>query len=165
MIARLAARQPAALAALIRHAGAREAARQRLVDGLGEPAREQVLELLEPVHGRQIVTHVRALRAARARQALPARAERSYTRDLWQLVFASVLAERGSVFNTRSFIRQLLTGMAARHGISYRTLLLDLVAQARPAGFAPGGAPLAGRGRTARHHRLHRARPGRGPAC
>ena len=139
-VAELLERRPEQLCALIRKAGVHEAARRRLLDAAPEPVLVRLVRLLEPADGEQIAEHVGQLRRLQAQHRVVPQEGAAYARSLWLFVLTYLLVERGSWFNTRSFVRSLLQQMAAQYRVSYRVLLLDLIALALPP-EQPGSLP------------------------
>lgn len=153
---------PDALVAMLRRAASRPAALRRLAGQLPAPARARLVHLLEPVHGAWIVGTVDAIGKAQSERQVVQDDGRRFGQRLWEFVFNALLVERGSVFNTRSFVRSLVAQLAAHYNMAYRRLLHALV------GMAAGlRAPAAGaHGLPAILHWLHKeqARSGAAPS-
>jgi hypothetical protein len=130
---------PDALVAMLRRAASRPAALRRLAGQLPAPARARLVHLLEPVHGAWIVGTVDAIGKVQSERQVVQDDGRRFGQRLWEFVFNALLVERGSVFNTRSFVRSLVVQLAAHYNMAYRRLLHALV------GMAAGlRAPAAG---------------------
>ncbi|QRX82514.1 contractile injection system tape measure protein [Glaciimonas sp. PAMC28666] len=130
IIVALMRRQPQHLCAMVRRLGARSTVRTRLLDALTEPALQQLVCLLEPVGGVQINDYVADIRQRHVSQAVIQQDSRRYARSLWEIVLNYLLVERGSYFNTRSFIKNLIQKLAARHGLRFQVLLKELISAA-----------------------------------
>ncbi|MES2350667.1 MAG: contractile injection system tape measure protein, partial [Pseudomonadota bacterium] len=131
---------PDELAALLRASGGSAVVRMRLAQQLPEAQLERLAALLEPRHGEWIAASVRSIRQVQARERLVPEDAAVFGRRLWEFVLRVLLVDRGSCFNTRSFVKGLLEQMAARHGIAYRALLHALLrmAPAPPASRSHG---------------------------
>lgn len=131
---------PDELIQLLRQLGANDSARARLLGVLDGPATEALVCLLEPADGARIVAHAAAVRRLQASKHVVSAAATPFAAAVWEFVLHYLLAEHGSFFNTRSFVKDLLHKLATRYGVRYDTLLLDLLAAARPAGVVVGAA-------------------------
>lgn len=127
-----------ALAQLLRDLGRSEPVRRRIVWQLGEARVRAIVQLLEPVHGEVVCQHAEQLFEVQARRQLLTTGERGFRDQVWQDILAWLLVDRGSLFNTTSFVRDLLWRTAQRHGLAAPVLLeqLYLAVQAlRPLGI------------------------------
>jgi hypothetical protein len=131
---------PADLVALLRASGGSAAVCMRLAQQLPEAQLERLAALLEPRHGEWIATSLRSIRQLQARERLVPDDAVVFGRRLWEFALRVLLVDRGSYFNTRSFVKSLLEQMAARHGMAYRALLHALLrmAPALPASRSHG---------------------------
>ncbi|UGQ48180.1 contractile injection system tape measure protein [Massilia endophytica] len=118
---------PDALLPILRRAGTRPAALRRLASQLPESGRERLVHLLEPVHGGWIVATVRGIGQVQAERHVVQDDYQRFGRRLWEFVFSALLVERGSVFNTRAFVRSLVVQLAAHYNMAYRQLLHALI--------------------------------------
>ena len=112
---------------LLRTLGPRAAVRQRLAGQLDEPVLVSLVQLLEPVHAGAMVSHMRGMLRMHANQPLVPQDAAGFGRVLWRLVLDYLLAERGSLFNRRSYVHSLLLGMAARYRMRYSELLATVL--------------------------------------
>ena len=131
------------LLALLRRLGAQHAVRRRLACQLGELQRHALVQALEPVHGAWIGRTVQGIVDVQQQRHVVDDGLQRFGQRLWEFVFAALLQERGSWFNTRSFVRSLLVQLAAHYNHSYQVLLATLI-----------GAGLAPHMRLARKHGL-----------
>ena len=118
---------PDQLLVLLRRMGGQQSVRQRLANQLAEPMLARLVALIEPQHAPWIVGTVATVRQVQARQLLVQEDTARFTRRLWEFVLLALLVERGSYFNTRSFIKTLLQRMAAASGIGYQHWLQALI--------------------------------------
>ncbi|HZX26328.1 MAG TPA: contractile injection system tape measure protein [Telluria sp.] len=134
---------PERLAAFLRQNASNVTVRRRLAWQAAELQMHAIVRVLEPRHGEWIVATVGNVRAAQA-QGLPVREDRPrFARRLWEFVLQALLVERGSHFNTLSFVDSLIAQMSASTGVAYGALLGALTAHtetalrgARPARLA-----------------------------
>ncbi len=127
---RLAAEAPDDLAALLRRLGRRAAVRRRLARQLEEPTRRRLVRVLEPQEAPFILQYTADLQTAHRSEPLVREEARGFGEAVWEFVLTYLLAERGSVFNTRMFVRSVLVQMAARFNVAYADLLAFMAAQA-----------------------------------
>jgi hypothetical protein len=127
-LAQLLQGDPDGLCSLLRRRCTGEFSLQRLLAALDVGQAEALLHLLEPADGARIAAHSAALRLAHARQPLVAQAAAPFARTIGQLALRYLLASRGSRFNNRSFIKDVVRKLAARHGLRYDSLLFGLLA-------------------------------------
>jgi hypothetical protein len=120
------AADPAMLADLIRRHGGDRTALERLVGGLDETTLMAVLTLLEPVYAAPILAYMLELRQIQSVSPFLALGEAEFARMLWVLSFAYLAHDAGSQFNRRSYVRSLLTQLAARESVSFDALLAAL---------------------------------------
>ena len=123
LVAELLQQQPDAMRLLLRTLGPRAAVRLRLAGQLDEQVLVSLVQLLEPVHAGAMVSHMRGMRRMHASQPLVPQDAAGFGRVLWRLVLDYLLAERGSLFNRRSYVHSLLLGIAARYRMRYSDLL------------------------------------------
>jgi len=119
---------PDRLRALIVASGRREAARRRIAQHFPQESFGRIVVLLEPADGPQIRQYLSQLRKSHTRQPVLPVDSRRFGVVLTELTLASLLLDRGSNFNRRSFVRNLLQRMAAGHHVRYSVLLANLVA-------------------------------------
>lgn len=120
------------LLALLRRLGAQlpvrqRLARQRLARRLPPAQRLALVHALEPVHGPWIGRTVQAIVEVQTRRQVVHDDLARFGQRLWEFVFAALLQERGSWFNTRSFVRSLLVQMSAHYNLRYQVLLQGLL--------------------------------------
>ncbi len=95
-----------------------------------DAALESIVETVEPAQAEAVIAIVHATvraRPAAAGRSSDATAWRNLT---WQIVFDYLLADRGSVFNTRSFLAHNLRELAVRHQVDIGLVWESLVAVA-----------------------------------
>ena len=112
---------PDRLRALIIGSGRREAARHRIAQQFPQETIGRIVVLLEPADGPQIRQYLSQLRKSHTRQPVLPLDSRRFGVVLTELALASLLLDRGSNFNRRSFVRNLLQRMAAGHHLRYST--------------------------------------------
>jgi hypothetical protein len=129
LLAGLIGEAPAELLELIENLGQREPARKRLAHGISEPVLTRLVGLLEPDQQGLIVAYVHDVTTVHQRRPMVREDHRTFRGHLWEFVLAFLLLDRGSRFNARSFVKTTLRRMAARYRLSYRALLLGLIAR------------------------------------
>lgn len=118
------AEAPDDLAALVRSLGGKSPrVLERLARQLGDAALGELIRLLEPEHATLILAYVEDLRTVHRVERLVRRSDPELARALWILVQVYLVAEPGSRFNRRSFLRSLLERLAVREGVAYRQVL------------------------------------------
>lgn len=120
---------PDQLRALIVHSGRHEAVRRRIAQHFGEALIGRIVLLLEPTDGPQIQEHLSQLRKTHAHRPVVPVDGRRFGEMLTELTLTTLLLDRGSYFNQRSFVRHLLQQMAASRQLDYSTLLQSLATQ------------------------------------
>lgn len=113
-------------------AGREERVRVRLVRWLDDPRLARLTRALVPSEGDFLVHYAEALQQRHREEAVVS--ERAETlRDVtWELILAHVLANRGSRFNAKAFLRGQIQGLAARFNLSFSDLLEKLVRPLNP---------------------------------
>jgi hypothetical protein len=122
----LARRDPAALARLVRQAGASPHVPERIVFQLTPGALRRLVSVLEPEHAALILAYIADLGEIHREQPIGPRDEVRFERLLWMLVLSYLIREAGSQFNRRSFVGSLIRGFAEHHGREYSEILLML---------------------------------------
>lgn len=123
VLALLIERAPSALVQLLARLGVRQPVRKRLANHFAQAQLGQVVRLLEPAHGMLVLSCVDEIDRVHAARPVVAQDGRSLRRAVWEFIFAYLLLERGSHFNTRAFAASLLRQIAGRYRIGYASLL------------------------------------------
>lgn len=121
---------PHQLLALLEKLSANAQVPKRLAQHLDWATHMQLLEVFTPQSAGPIGELLKEITAIQAKQAIVPAAPEAFADELWELVWSYQLSQRGSLFNKRSFLKSLLLGFAARHGLTYLSLLEGLVAKA-----------------------------------
>ncbi|MBI3704672.1 MAG: hypothetical protein HY244_12710, partial [Rhizobiales bacterium] len=138
MVLGIAARQPAELGALLYRIGRNRAVLERLVAQLDEATLERLVEVLEPQHAALIVGTIAESKLAHKAQPVVDMSEEAFADQVWLMTLNYLVAEPGTQFNRREFVKSLLHGMAEKAGARYGDILATLrralqhVAQRRP---------------------------------
>ena len=120
---------PRDLERMIRRLGQKAPVRRRLAFQFVEPSIHRVVRLLEQTHADLILTYARDVQRVHEDKPVVPEPARTFRRVRWELILTYLLVERGSYFNTRSFIKSFLQQMARRYRIAYLDLLTGLTAR------------------------------------
>jgi hypothetical protein len=135
--AALAREEPGRMRALLRKAGRKAAVPGRLAEHLSEGSQEGLVAAVEPGHARTLISYSRELSRTQARRPpAPAGAE-AFRRIKWRVLWTHLLAERGSTFNTKAFLKSTLADLANHHNLTYGQLLDELSWSLSSEGAAP----------------------------
>ncbi|MDE1150354.1 MAG: contractile injection system tape measure protein [Azospirillaceae bacterium] len=126
LLRRVAAEQPAALAALLLRRGRERRVLERLVLQAGEDGLRDVLRLMTPDAAATILAYLADLAVLHREEPVAALAESALRRLLWLLTLDYLVREAGSQFNRRSYLADLLAGVVEREGIPL-SRLMDLL--------------------------------------
>ncbi|MEO1049705.1 MAG: contractile injection system tape measure protein [Bacteroidota bacterium] len=113
----------AALIELVRKIGKQEQVRKRLVLQFKEPALKQLVAKLEPQEQSFILDYVKEIKHVQQEKKLVKTTSLGFQNSIWEFVLAFLLVDRGSVFNTKSFIKYNVLKMAEAYKIDYSQLL------------------------------------------
>lgn len=116
---------------LLRLLLAEERVRSTMMDTMPEPLLCDIAQLVEP----SCAPLMQALTTEPNifQEALPRENPSAVRRSLWEFTFAYAVVDRGSAFNTRSYVTSVIGQLAAHHNLRYQDLvasLCDLVQQA-----------------------------------
>lgn len=112
---------------LIRETGKKDAVRRRLAWHLEEPAVISVIRSLEPANASLILNYVNDFDQLKQQEELIRTETEEFKRAKYFFVLSYLILERGSIFNTREFVRSLLKQMAGHYNLNYRALLLTFM--------------------------------------
>lgn len=115
------------VSALVRRIGQHKTVRQRIAWQLGTQFFEVLVSKLEPSHAEYIVSFAREIIVSKA---FPAAKCRNIHLDIREWILQHLIVERGSLFNTVSFVRSTLQQMAANLNLSFDEVLEELWAAA-----------------------------------
>lgn len=119
---RLLAMEPAWLRALVQHWGREESVRQRMAHRFGHALLLEITGLVVPTE-REFIASVVANPAWLARAMDPPLPALQLQPRLWEFTLAYLFAQRGSEFNRRTYLAELLQRSATQHGMDYAHLL------------------------------------------
>jgi len=114
---------PCAIIDIIRYLGRSERVRQRLVWQLGEARIRRIIRLLEPWQGDFICIFADDLFTLQEERQLPASGAAAFRECVWLTILKHLLVDRGTLFNTTSFVRANLWQVAQHYQIDYQRLL------------------------------------------
>ncbi|MEL6865089.1 MAG: contractile injection system tape measure protein, partial [Bacteroidota bacterium] len=100
--------------------------RRRIVHNFKDPDLKQVVKLLEPVYSRTIINYSDGLANQHEKAPIVKLDHRDFRKLRWELILKYLYEERGSEFNQKSFLKQILVDLATRFNITYRELVLKL---------------------------------------
>ena len=128
---------------LLFHFGQRESIRGSIVRRLEERQVYRLLPFLAGSEAPQIIGFSRQLQETQKRQNQLFRGgERHFYCLHWQLILQLLLTDRGSVFNTKSFVKQVLHSLSASYQIEYGELLYMVLESSRLLGSGQGTARI-----------------------
>ena len=138
----LLAQAPAELCAGLRRIGRQRVVRRRLVQWLDDPGIARLVQALAPAEAPFILAYAADLdRRQRQEPFVPAPAA-EFRQAKWEIILGHLLADAGSRFNAKAFLRQTLQNLAGRFRIAYAELLGELVRTAEAMAFTWGESSL-----------------------
>lgn len=117
---------PAEVVSVLRSTGRKAWVRRRLALRFTEPQLEQVVRLLEPQHAQFIIDYSTDLQQLHEKTPAVKAPAQEFREAKWEFIFTYLLNERGTVFNTRSFVKSTIAQLAAKYNIAYGDLLAFL---------------------------------------
>ncbi len=133
----LLASAPDELIRLIRRIGRKTQVRKRLARQFSEPALIRLVEKLEPANARTILEYAEKLQQKQEKERVTNAENKDFKKAIWEFILHYLLHEKGSYFNTRAFLKSLITRLAAHYNLSYLTLLHHLTLSAEEIGISP----------------------------
>lgn len=125
LLARLAAKDRARTADILREEGRAAQVRDYVLQRLSTPQLAQLVAVLEPRDHRFIMTHITRTQALLRQRHHPRRL-------IWEVLLAWLLVNSGSHFSRRQFVQETLMAISTRTGIDYALLLMLLIQAAVP---------------------------------
>ncbi len=119
----LIATYPAETTKVIRRLGSQAMYRQRLVQRWTLRQIRNTLQLVEPQEAGFIWHYAQDLQTIQQQKNAIKSNNKDFYQAKWELIFAYLLADRGSAFNRKSFIKTTLQGLARRFNTNYEILL------------------------------------------
>lgn len=83
----------------------------------------QTIRRLEPWHAGFICHYADRVIACQQQQRIVLRRDSGFSGQLWYWILTHLLVERGSLFNTRQFVRATLWQMAQHYQLDFRQLV------------------------------------------
>jgi Contractile injection system tape measure protein len=123
LVAELPDTQREALAALLRKTGAHNGVAERYLFVTREPVRRKTVAALEPADAGGILNLMDAVTSLQQRKQLVPDPVNEFKQQQWLFLFRFLLTERGSVFNTKMYVRSMLRQMAAHLNTQYSALI------------------------------------------
>jgi hypothetical protein len=114
--------------AVLKRAGKRSWVRKRLAHRFSDGSLGRLVHLLEPRHAQFIIDYAFGLQELHEEKPAAEAGAQEFRAAKWEFVFTYLLVERGSVFNTRAFVKSTVAQLAARFNISYGELIAFLAA-------------------------------------
>lgn len=114
---------PAALKRFLQLYGHYTSLQRRLVYQLNDPALEEGVRLMRSTDSSFICSYVYYLREKYNALDRPEITITDYRHAVWTVVYTWMLTDRSSSFDKKSFLKQILSGLAAHLNTSYVTLL------------------------------------------
>lgn len=120
-------REPIAFRDALFRVGQLERVRKRMAFRFSDKELKAIVRLIEPVEYPFIEGFADDLQNQHEKAPIVKASYADFRKSKWELILAHLLEKRGSVFNQMSFVQQVLSGLAARHGLEYRFLLGQMV--------------------------------------
>lgn len=114
---------PEETAALIRSTVKFPGALERFVKRNKEKTLEQAVSIIEPENAPLIIGYANTLNSLQEKEQLVPVPMNEFKTDKWLFILRYLLVDRGSHFNTRSFVKSTLQQMAAHYNTSYSKLV------------------------------------------
>ena len=112
---------------IVREEGKESAVRKRMVWQWGSNKVKQLVVMLEPFYHPYILKFSKNLCDVQAKNNLPEGDSKSFERLSWYWILTHLLVERGSLFNTKAFVKSTLMQLSREYKIEYRDLLHQMV--------------------------------------
>jgi hypothetical protein len=123
LIAQLPETEREALAELLRKTGIHEDAVERYLFVTRDPVRRKTVAALEPADAESMLNLMDAVTALQQRKQVVPDPVNDFKQQQWLFLFRFLLNERGSVFNTKMYVRSMLRQMAAHLNTNYIALV------------------------------------------
>lgn len=111
---------------LIREVGQGDVARRRMAWQWSDRHIRQTIRRLEPWHAGFICHYADRVIASQQQQRIVLRQDSGFSGQLWYWILTHLLVERGTLFNTRQFVRATLWQMAQHYQLDFRQLVAGL---------------------------------------
>ena len=99
---------------------------QRLVLQFSENTIKKLIQVLNPTEAEVVISTVQDIQRTHEKKSLSPIPEQSFSLKIWELAIIYLIEERGSYFNTKSFIKSILQGIAAHLNIGFAQLLIQM---------------------------------------
>ncbi|HEY1038141.1 MAG TPA: contractile injection system tape measure protein [Bacteroidia bacterium] len=119
------------LVKLLKNIGKKEYVRKRIVYQFSESSVVNIIKALEPASGKIITNYIGSLLRVQNDKKIINTNTSEFRKANYIFTLTYLFTERGSVFNTRMFVRSLIKQMSAHYNISYKELLLTLTQSIR----------------------------------
>ena len=123
----LLASAPNEVCAGLRRIGRQRVVRHRLVRWLDDPGIARLVQALAPAAAPFILAYAADLDRRQQQEPLVAAPAAEFRQAKWEIILGHLLADPGSHFNAKAFLRQTLQALAARFRLAYAELLGELV--------------------------------------
>lgn len=117
---------PKGLLQLIVSVGNTEKGRTTLLSVLSENQLVDLVELMEPENASTILNHKLAIDQWHAREKIVEASTTDFSKAQWWIVLNYLLDHRGTRFNQKSFLKNLVTQVARRFGTTYGAVIMQL---------------------------------------
>ncbi|MEM8909999.1 MAG: contractile injection system tape measure protein, partial [Bacteroidota bacterium] len=103
-----------------------EWSRKRMVHDFTDFDLKQLVRLLEPINWETITSYNEGLAKQHEKFPVVKMERRDFRKLRWEIILKYLYEERGSEFNQRSFLKQILIDLARQFNIPYSELILQL---------------------------------------
>lgn len=131
---------PSLLIKLLKKIGKKERARMRIAWQFREKTIISIIHALEPAYREVISNYTRELELTESPVTTVQAQSEDFKRAKYFFALTYLFVEKGSVFNTRNFVRSLMKQLSAHYNMAYREFLLLMRRQIRqsPGTFSKG---------------------------
>lgn len=117
------AEHPDAVSAMVRELGQSQAVRKRVIWQFGDARLRHLIRLLEPWQGDVVCAYTDQLIAVQSRHRVPDVDHSDFRHQMWLHVLTYLLVDRGTLFNTISFMRGVIWSSAQHYRIDPQVML------------------------------------------
>jgi hypothetical protein len=118
---------PASVKTLIAALASHTLVRERMAELLDDVVMHKVIRLEEPAEADFIFRYVAHLQVQQHKRSLVKTESAEFRRSVWQFILAYLYTEKGSVFNSRMFLKSHIQHMAQHYSMAYGQMLLFMV--------------------------------------
>ena len=115
------------MADIIKQLGVDESVRLRLVHQFGEKRLRTIIGLLEPSHAKWICSYADHLFEIHQQERVPHTTSSAYRELTWNFILTHLIVDRGTLFNTVTFVRANLFKIAQHYQLNFSQLIQQML--------------------------------------